>query len=184
MDQIEPDDGSSPARPTQPWCLFQCGSSGYAIGLDSVAEVVEIERLVRLPNSPPGVLGLCSLRREVIPVIGLNDPGAEPASPAAPAPPGLLVLILRTAKGSWGVTINPEGTIVADECLDDPEPIRAPGRPVFLGTVRRDETSYAAIDPEATWQSFRRGVEDWYDDRAGRDGASKTSKSAFVPMAG
>ena len=132
-----------------------------------MAEVVEVERLVRLPHSPPRVLGLCALRREVIPVIGLNDPGPDPSAPQPRA--GLLVMIFRTGRGIWAVRINPEGTIVAEEALDDPAPAAVALGPVFLGTIRRGETCYAVIDPEGTWQNVRQSVEDWYCDRMGRD---------------
>lgn len=171
MDDARDDQAAPAERPTRPWCLFRSGATGYAIGLDSVAEVVEVDRLVRLPHSPPRVLGLCSLRREVIPVIGLNDPDAAPAPPSPPpaARAGLLVMILRTGQGTWAVLINAEGTIVAEEGLDAPAPAGSHLGPVFLGTVRRGEAVYAAIDPVATWQNVRQGVEDWYCDRMGRD---------------
>ncbi len=171
----------TPDPKARPWCLFQCGRSAYAIGLDAVAEVVEVERLVRLPHSPPRVLGLCSLRREVIPVISLNQPGDAPEAPPPMATAGLLVMILRTGQGTWAVRINPEGMIVGEERLDDIAPAAIPLGPAFLGTVRRGETTYAAIHPEATWQNIRQGVEDWYCDRMGRDPEPSASLSTSTP---
>src|SRR4051794_6008810 len=159
------DEPATAARPGRPWCLFRSGERHLAIGLESVAEVVEVERLVRLPTSPPRVIGLCALRREVIPVIGLNDPGPEPPA----GPPGFLVLILRTGRGTWAVRINAEGTLVAEESVDDVAPAAERLGPAFLGSVRRGDTCYAVIDPEATWQDVRQSVEDWYCDRSGRD---------------
>jgi chemotaxis protein histidine kinase CheA len=160
---IAVDEVATPARPVRPWCLFHCGADAYAIGLESVAEVVEVERLVRLPQSPPRVLGLCALRREVIPVVSLGRPGREPASQEKP---GVLVLILRTARGIWAIQINAGGTVVAEESLDDDA--RGPGGP-RLGTVRRDGASYAVIDPEVTWRDVRQGVEDWYRGPSAQD---------------
>jgi purine-binding chemotaxis protein CheW len=161
----------TPSRPTRPWCLFQCGQAGFAIALESVAEVVEVERLVRLPHSPPRVLGLCALRREVLPVIGMSDPGAEPDPAASTA--RVLVMILRTARGTWAVRIDPEGTAVAEESLDDPVPTGAAGGPVSFGTVSRGGASYAVIDPEATWLDVRQRAEDWYCNQMGRDTAAR-----------
>ena len=147
-----------PPSTTRPWCLFHCCGASYAVGLSAVAEVVEVERLVRLPHSPPRVLGLCALRREVIPIVSLDREDEPRADPFA----RLLMLVLRTARGDWGVRIDAEGTAVAEEPLDAAiPPVDRPGVSL-LGTVRRGEAVYAAIDPEATWQSLRRGVDGWY----------------------
>lgn len=154
---------------TRPWCLFQCGASSYALGLEAVAEVVEVERLIRLPHSPPLVLGLCALRREMIPVIGLNDAMNVEASSAGGKHS---VLILRTTKGTWGLRINPEGTIVAQEGLDELETSSGVGG--GLGSLHRGETDYAIIDPETTWRSVRDRVEDWYCNHWTRKKASST----------
>ncbi len=70
-------------------------AAAFAVGLEAVAEVVEVERLVRLPQSPPHVLGLCALRRDVIPVVAVQRTAAEPSS-------RFLVLILRTSQGGMG----------------------------------------------------------------------------------
>ena len=184
MDRPTDDENRPTERPTRPWCLFRCGDSGYAVGLESVAEVVEVGRLVRLPHSPPRVLGLCSLRRELIPVIGLNDPRPDPLAAQSAAPAGRLVLILRTGRGTWAVQINDEGTIVAEEGLDESTETPTPLGPVFMGTVRRGDSTYAVIEPEATWQNVRQSVEDWYCDQMGRDAAAIVHPAPAAARAG
>jgi purine-binding chemotaxis protein CheW len=160
----EPETPEPPRPPARPWCLFRCGKVPYAVGLEAVAEVVEVDRLVGLPLSPPRVLGLCALRREVIPVVGLDR---GPAGPAG----RVLVLILRGARGIWGVRIDAEGTAVAEEPLDPSVPGPDGSGATFLGTVRRDGPAHAAIDPEATWRSVREGVEQWYGSPPAREPA-------------
>lgn len=189
MDPTEPDvepeptttPAPPPARPARAWCLFRCGPAAYALGLESVAEVVEVERLVGLPQSPPRVLGLCSLRREVVPVLSLDPPGAAPA-----AAPGerRLVLIVRSVRGPWGVRIDGVGTVVAEAPLEAPAPPADGSGATFLGTVRRDEASYSVIDPVATWRDLRRGVDEWYAGAPGRDPVPHAPKSPLPAKAG
>jgi len=154
-----PDDTS---RPTRPWCLFHCGGTTYALGLESVCEVIEVERLVPLPLSPPRVLGLCNFRREAVPVVALGGAGDEPEEESGRN----LVVILRTSQGHWALRIAPGGTVVGQGVLEGPASKGADGPtvPVRLGTVRHGETAYVAIDPEATWKSVREQVEGWYAD--------------------
>jgi chemotaxis signal transduction protein len=170
-------------RPTRPWCLFECGRTPFAVALDAVAEVVEVERLVRLPDNPPRVLGVCTLRREVIPVIDLRDPGA--AWPGADTNERLVLVILKTARGTWAIRIDTEGTAVATEALDEPaRPATEGSGLVFLGSIRRAETAHAVIDPEATWQRVRTLIEDWYCERRGRDKTTKSDPSFDASRAG
>lgn len=167
-----------PTRLTRPWCLFRCGETPYALGLESVCEVIEVERLVQMPLSPPRVLGLCNFRREVVPVVGLGS-GDDDSGLGIQKQ---LVVILRTGQGHWALRITHEGTVVGQGFLEGPSPARqASGSgPICLGTVRHGETSYAAIDPEATWKSVRERVESWYADEWCR-GASWRGESTPPP---
>jgi hypothetical protein len=124
----EPETLTPPETQALPaWCLFRIDSRPYTVGLESVAEVVEAEGLVRLPLGSHRVLGLCTFRRDVVPVIAL-DPAAGPASDLARSDPRPLVLILR---------IDRSGTIVAEARLEDEgEPRPAdPGGPALNGVV-------------------------------------------------
>jgi chemotaxis signal transduction protein len=172
MDNLGVAESSTANRPTRPWCLFHCGSASYAFGLESVAEAVEVECLVRLPQSPPRVLGMCTLRREVVPVIGLDRHDGELSLHDA-AMSKVLVLILRSARGTWAVRINAEGTVVAEEPLEETAPAGDCDGLAFLGTVRRGDAGYAIIDPETTWRNVRQSVENWYCEHPGRDTAAK-----------
>src|SRR5262245_21946480 len=52
--------------PEQWFCLFHGDAGPMAIAVESVAEVVETDRLIRLAWSPPRVVGMCSYHREVV----------------------------------------------------------------------------------------------------------------------
>jgi purine-binding chemotaxis protein CheW len=143
------------------WCLFRSEGSPFAVRLESVAEVVEVDRTVRFPLCPPRVLGLCAVRRDVVPVVRLVGHGdGQPGE----ARKRLNVLILRTAHGAWGVRIDKEGTFVAEATLDDPETETPPGAgpPAILGSIRREGTTYDVIDPELAWRDVRADIEEHY----------------------
>jgi hypothetical protein len=72
------------------------------------------------------------------------------------------VLILRTAHGAWGVRIDKEGTIVAEAALDDAEASPDAGPPAILGSIRREGTVYAVVDPELAWRDVRADIEEHY----------------------
>lgn len=144
-------------RPTLPWCLFRVESRPYAVGLESVAEVVEAEGLVRLPLVTPRVLGLCVFHRDVIPVIALDPPGGNGVGDGPDARP--LVLILRAETGTWGLRIDRVGTAVAEAALE-PAAVATPGH-ALRGTVRALGADHDALDPEATWRRLRDEVQRW-----------------------
>ena len=152
-------------RVQRPWCLFQSGAATYAVSLEFVAEVVEVERLVRVPHSPPRIVGLCTLRREVIPVVNLGELQESEAGPIFAAK--TMVLLLRTTRGYWAVQINAEGIVVTDEIMPTASPAETtedrPGH-CRTGTLTRASTSYTVIDPEATWREVRESIATWYDD--------------------
>jgi chemotaxis signal transduction protein len=174
------DTSEAPTTPTRPWCLFRTGGRGrggaFAVGLESVAEVVEVERLVGMPHSPPRVLGLCPLRRELIPAISLDDPdggGGPSPAPSNPSPHAgrgkMVMLILRSTQGAWAVRIAPEGTEIVDEPLDAVEAAGTGTGPTLLGVIRRDGAAHAVIDAEETWRNVRAGVTSWYTDHWSRE---------------
>ena len=61
------------ATAAQSWCLVRIDARPFAVALGAVVEIVEAEELVRLPLCSPQVLGLCTYRRDLLPVIALGE---------------------------------------------------------------------------------------------------------------
>jgi purine-binding chemotaxis protein CheW len=137
------------------------------VALHTVAEVVEAEELVRLPLCSPRVLGLCTYRRDLIPVIGLLENPATTESKREGRP---LVLLLRSDHGIWGIQIDRGGTVVVEGPLDerDTRPLGS-GAIVFIGSITRGESVSNVIDPEGTWRNIRGQIECWYKGEHGRE---------------
>lgn len=149
--------------PTQLWCLFKSDSRPFAVGVEAVAEVVEADKLVRLSLCPPEILGLCTVRRDIVPVLSLTPgPGAE-LHAGSDTDRRNIVLILHSEHGAWGIRIDREGTVVAEGVLDPAAGAQAgPTGPAIAGTLRRGDQSHAVIDPARTWRNVRENVEAWY----------------------
>lgn len=144
------------------WCFFRSEAYPFAVELEVVAEVVQADRLIRLAHCPPQILGMCTVRRDIIPVLTLR-PGASSTEPAPETP--VVVLVIRSDQGMWGIRIDREGTAVGDGVLSDTYPgerVAEAGPTAIVGSVRRGELVHVAIDPNRTWWNVRAAVEAWH----------------------
>jgi chemotaxis signal transduction protein len=165
---------------TKQWfCLFRADAGPMAVSVESVAEVLETDTLVRLAWSPPQVVGLCCYHREVVPVVVLGpDPSGDgedllrgPSKAAATdttlEKPGIcdpkrcVVLILRTEQGAWGIRVDAEHTIMSQESPEYHSPRIYESGSVVIGNVRLEGTCYRILDAEATWRGLRAAVGRW-----------------------
>jgi chemotaxis signal transduction protein len=170
------------------FCLFRGDAGPMAVPAESVAEVLEIDRLVRLAWSPPQVTGLCPFRREVIPVVrltsssrgaGTDSPG-EPVTPTAAEPLAetphdgdhvrSVLLILKAGRSAWGVRSESAWTIMSRECPEYHPPRPDWDGPVLVGTILRGGVRYGVLDIEATWHGLRSAIGRWF----GRIGEPET----------
>jgi chemotaxis signal transduction protein len=177
------DEQSTTIRTTtgpKPWfCLFRGDAGPMAIAVESVAEVLETDTLVRLAWSPPQVVGMCSYHREVVPVVKLGpiplEVGEEPLRGQDQAiaidPAGeqvgidersrCVVLILKTEHGAWGIRVDSENTIMSRESPEYHSPRIYAHGPVLIGTVRLAAACYRILDTEATWRGLRSAIGQW-----------------------
>ena len=162
------------------FCLFRGDAGPMAVPAESVAEVLDVDRLVRLAWSPPQVAGLCSFHRDVIPVVRLAssprgamaDPSGEPDPPAGTAPSAgsqdaevharCILLILKGERGAWGIRSDSAWTIMSRECAEDHPPRTEGDGPVLVGTILHAGTRYHVLDTDATWHGLRSAIGRWY----------------------
>jgi purine-binding chemotaxis protein CheW len=150
------------------WCLFRSQSARLAIPLDRVGEVVAVDRLVPVPLSPPELLGLCTIRREVIPVVRLNCDDGQATAQATRA---ATVLTVRTEQHRlWGIGIHRDGITVFDETItEEGTPAARSWDDDASNTIRRGDELYTILHPDQTWAAVRGTVERWYRDSCPED---------------
>jgi chemotaxis signal transduction protein len=166
--------------PKQWYCLFHGNTGPMAVSVESVAEVLETDTIVRLAWNPPQVIGMCSYHRQVIPLVVLGalshnvgedlcgNPDHAVAASSAGKRTGLalrtrcVVLILRTEHGAWGLPVDSEKTIVSRESPAYHAPRVDSHGPVLIGIVERAGTCYRIVDAAATWLGLRSAIERWF----------------------
>jgi purine-binding chemotaxis protein CheW len=60
---------------------FRVDTQLYALRAEDVSEVMLLPTLARIPQAPPALLGLASLRGTVLPVVGLRELLSKPSAP-------------------------------------------------------------------------------------------------------
>jgi purine-binding chemotaxis protein CheW len=160
------------------FCLFRCGSLALAVHVADVAEIVEIDSLVRISFCPPRVVGLCPYHRQVVPVVAFRSSGSggdsRPSEKRAHgADARSAVLILETEQGLWGITIDRDGTLISDDRPARHQNTEHETGVVTVGLIRHGEVDYALLDAGSTWSVLRDSVARWYGQFSGGRSSSR-----------
>lgn len=151
-----------------PLCLFTCGPKRFALPVAALGGVIETGDLVRMPLAPARVVGLCSHRRQALPVFQLE--GSTPVCTASSA-----VLLVRSDQGTWGLRADREGVAVIESHVV-PGSAEGPGA---CGTVLHEGRTYTVLDPELAWRDLRAEIEREYS--KARPGADSSRSSNHRP---
>ena len=105
-------------------CLtFRIGKQWYGIEVHKVIEVLQLVALDELPMAPPDVLGLMTLRDQVIPVVDLRRRFGETNVSFTLQTP---IIAFKTDKGMAGVVVDDVDTVIPVEEEADFEDQHAP----------------------------------------------------------
>jgi purine-binding chemotaxis protein CheW len=143
---------------------FTLDDLDFALALASVERVVRAVAVAPLPGAPSAVLGIVTVRGEVLPVADMRQRfGLAPR----PVDPGDHLVIARTPRRRWGLAVKAACGVV--ECADHevipPESV-VPGLEHVHGIARtpqglllvHDLDRFLALDEEAALQeAFERG---------------------------
>jgi purine-binding chemotaxis protein CheW len=65
---------------THAYLTFALGAEKFAISVNAVQEIVELEQVTKVPNAPQYMLGIINLRGKVLPLLGLSKTGVTKKS--------------------------------------------------------------------------------------------------------
>jgi len=149
------------------FCLFHCESLPFAVAVANVAEIAEVDALVRIGLCPPRIAGLCPYHRQVVPVVTLGQDPSRTARPTAEQRNSgkaarEVVLIVQTSQGIWGILIGREGTSITTQRPSRHEPKDEGDGVVTEGRINHQGVVYSLLDAESTWRGLRALVVNWY----------------------
>src|SRR5688572_6339301 len=75
--------GIAPDEPVREILTFSLGGEAFGVPLTQVLEILGVRTITRVPRSPPDVVGVCTVRGELVTVIDTRhrlQPGAPRAS--------------------------------------------------------------------------------------------------------
>ena len=125
-------------------CILRCGDGWYGVPAVAIREVVVAPRTVRLPESPPWLLGIAHLQSEFVPVISLTDRLGIDAPEASD--PRLLVM---QGTPLWALSV---AEVTAIEPLDAILAPEARGgwsdNSAVMGTAMRGDQMVSLLEPQ------------------------------------
>ncbi len=155
----------APIIASQNVLTFRVGHEWYGVDIDSVLEVTYLVALTELPAASPDVLGLMTVRREVMPVIDLRLRFGEGEAALHLNTP---IVCVRTERGAVGLVVDEAEDVIPvgeqhQTDYDGKESrylrgvLRQPGRLILLLDAARlrseihlpaDGEPLAALEPE------------------------------------
>jgi purine-binding chemotaxis protein CheW len=124
---------------------FRLGGEEYVLPVDDVREVLKSRELTIVPNSPPHVLGVTSIRGTVLPVIDL---GRRLGLPPVARDEKARILIISPDDEDAGIVVDRVTGVVRiapDAIRPAPETVEQ-GAELLKGIARKDDRLYILLD--------------------------------------
>jgi chemotaxis signal transduction protein len=103
--------------------ILRLGTSRFAVGMDSVAEVVGVPRLTRMPSSPVWLAGVANWRGRVLPILDLRPIVGVERTPLAST--ARLVVLAQGPLEAGIIADAVPGLVTREEALE-PTPATVP----------------------------------------------------------
>jgi chemotaxis signal transduction protein len=124
--------------------MFRIGTERFAVELSSVEEAIDLPDVHHVPEMPPAMVGVITVRGALTPVFTPDDALGVRVEHRSAA------LIFRSPRGRFALAIDDVDDVMT---LDLAQLRDAPGvdgsDPVVLGVARSDASIVALVDAEA-----------------------------------
>jgi purine-binding chemotaxis protein CheW len=138
--------------------IFRLGGEEFGIEIGRVLEVMRTPPVTEVPRAPPEILGVISVRGDVVTVV---DPRARLGLAGGGAGPARRVVVVDDGEGACGLLVDqvagvvrlPQGAL--EPC---PQAIGGTGAEVFLGIGREHERLFTVLDTRALLRPLRQAA--------------------------
>jgi purine-binding chemotaxis protein CheW len=142
--------GASPAVATEPdyrAVVFDLGSEVYGIEIGFIREIIRQVPITALPGADQSVLGLISLRGQILPVVSLR---ALFGMPIANPSPSARIVVAELDRGRVGLAVDAVRAVrlLPSDALEPPPALGA-GPAHVAGIARVDDGLVILLDLEA-----------------------------------
>jgi purine-binding chemotaxis protein CheW len=134
--------------------VFRVGDERFAVPLSDVDEVVEAQPVQRVPDSPPTVLGVASIRGALLTVY---DP--RPVLMVDGSVDAAMLLFVRGGRRVALAIDDVFDPVMVSERELLPTPSGAESDGIVIGVVRRESTLTAVLDTDALFRAAIDGPE-------------------------
>jgi len=129
-------------------CTFEVAGHLFGINAVEVQEIMQAQRITRVPLAPAGVAGLLNVRGELVTAIDLRS---RLGFPARAADESSMNIVLRTADGVVSFLVDGVGEVVKiaeAACEPVPPTLRGPARALTDGVVKLSGRLLLRLNPE------------------------------------
>ena len=140
-------DGDRERQEIQLAC-FRVGEQMYALDIRRIKEIIRPPRLTPIPNAPPFIEGVFTLRNVVIPVLDLRKRFGLPVEGSLKKERILVCALFGKILGLRVDDVTGVRRYTRKEVYPSPHFLRGPGTEFFQGVCRYDEDLLMILDLE------------------------------------
>lgn len=135
-----------PASRARQLCTFSLDEFLFGVGIDNVHEVIRNQPITRIPLAPPDIVGLISLRGQIITSIDLRLRLELPPHPPGKLPVNLIVKHLGQAASL--LVDRVEDVLTVDDDLLEPPPgtLKGVGHELIRGAYKLPDRLLLLLD--------------------------------------
>ena len=132
-------------------CTFQVDGLFIGIEIGRIQEILRAQPVTPVPLSPAAIMGLMSLRGQIVPVVNLAERLGVNLLSGSEA----FNVLIRTADGPVSLLVDSVGDVVdvhADSFEPAPDTMRASMRSLILGAYKLEKRLLLSLDAMAAVQ--------------------------------